>query len=335
MLKWRLVILRKFFLCCVAMTALGAATAGAQGRTATEFPNRFVRIVAPQPAGSGVDNYTRAIAQKLSEAWGQQVVVDNRAGANGIIGVELVAKAKPDGYTLLAAFTSVLAINPLVYKSLPYDPLRDLAPIMQTVTNTMALVVHPSLPARSVKELVALGKSRPGEFIYGSNGIGNLNHLAGELFALEAGLKMLHVPYKGATPAITDLIGGQFTLMFGTSVGVAPYIQSGRLRLLATGGEKRANAFPDTPTMVESGLPNMVVTGWGGFLAPAGSPREVIEKIQRDVARQLQEPDLRERLRRDGSDPEVSTPEQFDAFVRSELEKWGRVVKQAGIYHSQ
>jgi tripartite-type tricarboxylate transporter receptor subunit TctC len=332
MLKSRLVLLRNFCLCCVA---IGAGAAGAQVRTATDFPNRFVRIVAPQPAGSGVDNYTRAIAQKLSETWGQQVVVDNRPGANGIIGVEQVAKAKPDGYTLLAAFTSVLAINPLVYKSLPYDTFRDLAPIMQTVTNTMALVVHPSLPARSVKELVALGKSRPGDFIYGSNGVGNLNHLAGELFALEAGLKMLHVPYKGATPAITDLIGGQFTLMFATSVGVAPHIQSSRLRLLATGGEKRANAFPDTPTMVEAGLPNMVVTGWGGFLAPAGSPREVIEKIQRDVARQLQEPDLRERLRRDGSDPEVSTPEQFGAFVRSELEKWGRVVKQAGIYQSQ
>jgi tripartite-type tricarboxylate transporter receptor subunit TctC len=335
MLKSRLVLLRKFCLCCIAMTATGARPAVAQVRTAADFPNRFVRIVAPQPAGSGVDTYTRAIAQKLSEAWGQQVVVDNRAGANGIIGVEQVAKAKPDGYTLLAAFTSVLAINPLVYKSLPYDTFRDLAPIMQTVTNTMALVVHPSLPARSVKELVALGKSRPGEFIYGSNGIGNLNHLAGELFALETRLKMLHVPYKGATPAITDLIGGQFTLMFGTAVGVAPHIQSGRLRLLATGGEKRAEAFSDTPTMVEAGLPNMVVTGWGGFLAPAGSPREIIEKIQRDVARQLQEPDLRERLRRDGSDPEVSTPEQFGAFIRAELEKWGRVVKQAGIYQSQ
>ena len=319
----------------VMLSGLGAGSVAAQTRSAAEFPSRVVRIVAPSPPGSGVDTYTRAFAQKLSEAWGHQVIVDNRPGANGIIGVEQVTKAKPDGYTLLAAYTSILVLNPHVYKSLPYEPLRDLAPIMQTLTNTMTLVIHPSLPVRSVKELVALARSRPGEFSYASNGVGNLNHLAGELFALEAGLRMLHVPYKGATPAMTDLMSGQVTLMFNTSVGVAPHVQSGRLRLLATGGAKRANAFPDTPTLAESGLPKMVVTGWGGFLAPAGTPREIIEKVQRDVAHQLQQPELRERLRRDGSDPEVSTPEQFGAFIRYELEKWGRVVKQAGIYQAQ
>lgn len=328
--------------CAIASTAIIVAVAGsgmdsarAQSRSAADYPSRVVRIVAPQAAGSGIDVYTRAIAQKLSETWGQQVIVENRPGANGILGVEAVAKTEPDGYTIVAGFTSVLAINPHVYKSLPYDPLKSLAPVMQTVTNGMSLVVHPNLPVHSVKDLVALAKSRPGTLMYGSNGIGNVTHLAGELLGLEAGLKMVHVPYKGATPAITELIGGQVAFLFATTADIASYVRSGRLRLLATCGEKRASVFPDAPTIVESGLPGMVVTGWGGFLAPAGTPRDIIEKIQRDTARHLQGPELRERLNSVGSDPAVSTPDQFTAFIRSEIEKWGRVVKQAGIYHSQ
>ena len=302
---------------------------------AADFPNRPVRIVVPQPAGGGVDIYTRMISQKLAETWGQQVIVDNRPGANGIIAMEQVIKAKPDGYTLIAAFTSVLTINPHVYKSLPYDTFRDLAPIVQTVTNTMVLVVHPNLPARSVKELVALGKSRPGELSYGSFGIGNLTHLAAELLRVESGLKMVHVPYKGETPAITETISGQVGLLFATAVGVAGQIQNSRLRLLATCGEKRASAYPDTPTMVESGLPGVVVTGWGGTLAPAGTPREILGKTQRDTARHLQGSELSNRLAGMGSDPVGSTPEEFTAFLKAETVKWERVSKAAGIYKSQ
>ncbi|MGZ8263556.1 MAG: Bug family tripartite tricarboxylate transporter substrate binding protein [Burkholderiales bacterium] len=294
-----------------------------------------MRIVAPQPAGSGVDTYTRAIAQKLTEAWGQSVIVDNRPGANGIIGVEQVTKAKPDGYTILAAFTSLLVINPHVYKSLPYDVQRDLAPVMQTITNTMALVVHPRLPARTPKELVALAKARPGQLMYGSNGVGNVNHLAAELLASETGVKLTHVPYKGATPAIQETMTGEVAFTFATLIGVMSHIRSGRLHLLATCGERRVSGFPDTPTMVESGYPGMIVTGWGGFMAPANTPREIIAAFHRDAARVLQGAELRERLSALGSEPETSTPEQFGAFLKSETDKWARVAKRAGIYQSQ
>jgi len=322
---------------CAALGALTgwAGLAGAQGRAAADYPNRPVRIIVPQAAGGGVDIMARSVAQKLSETWGQQVIVDNRPGANGIIGIEPVAKAKPDGYTLSGAFTSVLTINPHVYKSLPYDTLRDFAPITQTVTNTMVLIVHPSLPARSVKELVALGRARPGELNYGSFGVGNLTHLGAELLRGEAGLKMTHVPYKGETPALTELMGGQVALLFAVSSAAAPHIRAGRARLLATGGEKRAAAWPDTPTMIEAGFPNVVVTGWNGFLAPAGTPPEIIQKVSRDSARHLTAPELRDRLSALGAEPVGTTPEQFSAFIRSETEKWLRVAKAAGIYKSQ
>jgi len=315
---------------CAASMVLLCTVAAAQ-----QYPARPVRIVVPQAAGGGVDIWARSIGQKLTEAWGQQVVVDNRPGANGIIGIEQVTKAKPDGYTIVAAFTSVLTINPHVYKALPYDTFRDLAPITQTVTNTIVLVVNPYLPARSVKQLVALGKSRAGELTYGSFGVGNMTHLAGELLRVEAGMKPVHVPYKGETPAITDLIGGQVAYIFATAPGVAGHIKSGRLRLLATCGEQRASAYPDTPTMIESGFPKVVVTGWGGFLAPAGTAPEIIQKFQRDTARQLQSPDLRDRLSAIGSEPSGTTPEEFAAFLKSETEKWQRVSKAAGIYQSQ
>jgi tripartite-type tricarboxylate transporter receptor subunit TctC len=321
---------------CIATILVNVAFAQApSGAAGASYPVRMVRIVAPQPAGSGVDTYTRAIAQKLTETWGQQVIVDNRPGANGIIGIEQVTKAKPDGYTVLAAFTSVLVINPHVYKSLPYDPLRDLAPVMQTVTNSIALVVHPRLPVRTPKDLIALAKAKPGELMYGSNGIGNVSHLSAELLAAETGIKLLHVPYKGATPAIQELIGGQVAFSFPTVIGVSGHIRAGRLRLLATCGEKRASTFPETPTMVEAGYPGLIVTGWGGYLAPANTPREIIATFHRDAARVLQGAELRERLSGLGSDPDVSTPEQFSAFLKAETGKWMRVSKRAGVYQSQ
>ena len=319
-----------------AIAGFAAGSVGAQPKPAAgEYPNRVVRIILPQPAGGGTDTVARSIAAKLTEAWGQQVIVDNRPGANGIIGTEAVAKSKPDGYTLLYGFTSMLTMNPSVYKSLPYDTLRDLAPIAQTVTNQMALVVNPYLPARNVKELVALARSRPGDLLYGSFGIGNQTHLTTELFRLEAKLKLLHVPYKGETPAISELVAGQVAVMFSPSAGVTPFVRTGRLRLLATAGDKRSTAFPDTPTMAESGFPGVISMGWGGMLAPAGTPPDILQKVARDSARGINAPDVRERLAALGAEPTPTSPEEFGVLLRAELEKWARVIKGAGLYHSQ
>lgn len=309
-------------------SALAAAPVTAQ---TTDYPDRPVRIIVPQTAGGAVDIVARAIAQKLSESWGQQVIVDNRPGANGIIGMEAVAKAKPDGYTLGAPFTSVLAINPFVYKTLPYDAFRDFAPVMQSVANVILLVVHPSLPVRSVKDLVALGKSRPGDLVYGSFGVGNLTHLAGELLRMATKMKMVHVPYKGETPAVTDLIGGQYVLLFSTSAGVFAHIKQGRLRLLATGGEKRAAAYPDAPTMAEAGFPGAGVTGWSGLAMPAGTPPEIVQKFSREAARHVKSAELSERLTALGAEPVGSSPEECTPFIKSEATKWSRVIREAGI----
>jgi tripartite-type tricarboxylate transporter receptor subunit TctC len=302
---------------------------------AQKYPDRPIRVVVPQAAGGGLDVVVRLVAQDLSQKWGQQMLVDNRPGANGIIGLEAVAKSKPDGYTILAGFTSPLTVNPHVYKKLPYDTFQDFAPITQLVTNTLVLVVNPHLPVRSAKDLVALARSRPGQVVYGSFGIGNLTHLANVLLAGETGVKLTHVPYKGETPSVTDTISGQVMMSWATSAGAAQHIRSGRLRLLATGGERRATAWPDTPTMVEQGYSNVQVTGWAALLAPAGTPREILERFQRDSAEYLMKPDIREKLSVIGAEPAATTTAQFASFIKAEHEKWGRVVKQAGIYHSQ
>ena len=312
------------------MLLTASSTASAQA-----YPNRPVRIVIPQAAGGAVDVAARPIAQKLTETWGQQVIVDNRPGANGIIGIEAIARSKPDGYTLGAAFTSSLTINPHVYKSLPYDTFRDFAPVTQVVINTIALVVNPYLPVKSAKELVALGRSRPGDLMYASAGIGNMTHLAAELMRLETGLKMVHVPYKGDTPAVTDLIGGQVALIFATAPSVAAHVKSGRLRLLATCGPQRSLSFPDTPTMAESGFPKVTVTGWWGLVAPAGTPQDIVQKASRDTVKLLQTQEQRDRLIAVGAEPAGTTPEQFAAFIKSEMEKWARVARAAGVYQTQ
>jgi tripartite-type tricarboxylate transporter receptor subunit TctC len=317
------------------LAAVGLCVASGAAAAADTYPSRPIRLVAPFASGGTLDVMVRLVAQKLGEGLGANVVVDNRPGANGIIGTELFAKSKPDGYTLLYGFTSLLTINPSVYKALPYDTLRDFAAVTQTVTNTMALVVHPQLPARSAKELAALARARPGELLYGSFGIGNQTHLTAELFRLAAGLKLLHVAYKGETPAITELMGGQVAMMFSPSAGIAPHVQTGRLRLLATCGEKRAAAFPDTPTLVESGFPGVVSIGWGGVVAPGGTSPDVVRKVQQEVARALGAPDVRDRLAALGAEPSGSTPEVFAALLKAETDKWARVVKGAGLYHSQ
>ena len=319
---------------CIATLTAGTTLAQAPAAgSATTFPNRFVRIVYPQSPGIGF--YLRVLADKLTEEWGQQVIIDYRAGANGIVGVQQVASAKPDGYTILASYASPMVINPHVYKSLPYDVVRDFAPVAQVVTANMGLVVHPRLPVRSVKELVALAKARPGELMFGSNGVGNMTHLAGELFSMEAGIKILHVPYKGGTPSIQETMGGQVQMLIANTSSYQPHVDSGRLRLLAICSEQRSSLLPNTPTMVEAGYPRMIMTAWGGLLAPAGTPRDIIMKIYRTTAKAVQVPEVRDRFLSFGNEVEITTPEEFAAFMKADLDRWGRVVKYAGIEHTQ
>jgi len=249
--------------------------------------------------------------------------------------MEAAAKSKPDGYTLVLAVPSALTMNPYVYKQLPYDTFRDFVAITQAATNTFGLVVNPSLPVKSVRELVALGRARPSQLNYGSFGIGNQTHLAGELFAAATGIRMLHVPYKGQTPAVTELISGQVSLMFTPMPGTAGYVEAGRLRLLATCGEKRDAIFANVPTMLEAGYPTVIITGWSGLLAPAGVPREVVNRLQSEVARHLLSPELKETMTRQGAEPVGSTPEQFAAFIKSEAQKWSQVIKRAGLEFTQ
>ena len=282
-----------------------------------------------------MDLTARVVAQKLTEAWGHQVIVENRPGANGIIGLEAGAKAKPDGYTLSLGVPSSLTMNPYVYKSLPYDTLRDFVPITQTATNTFGLVINPALPVRDVKELVALARARPGELSYGSFGIGNQTHLGGELFSSQIGIRLLHVPYKGETPAVVDLLSGQIAMIFTPMQGAVPHIRSGKLKLLATLGGSRARAFPDVPTMIEAGYKTIVITGWTGLLAPTGTPQDIVDKLQKEIAARLLVPETRESLASQGAEPVASTPEQFAAFIRAEMAKWSAVIKKAGLEASQ
>ena len=315
-----------------ATALLVAVNAAAQSQ---DYPNRPIRIVVPQAPGSGPDIVARAIGQKITESMGQQVIVENRAGANGIIGMEAVAKSKPDGYTLVHAVPSALTMNPYVYKKLPYDTFKDFVPVTQTADNPFGLLVNPGLPVRTVKELVALGRARPSQLDYASFGIGNQTHLAGELFALATNLKLTHVPYKGQTPAVTDLIGGQIALLFTPLPGAAQHIDSGKLRLLATCGEARDTIFTNAPTMRESGFPTVIITGWLGLLAPAGTPKEIVNHLQSDVAKHLQTAEMKDTFTRNGTKPVGSTPEQFERFIKSEAQKWSSVIKQAGLEFTQ
>jgi tripartite-type tricarboxylate transporter receptor subunit TctC len=316
---------------------LGAALGllGAAARADETYPARPVRFILAQAAGSSVDLLTRLIGSRLADAWGQQVVVENRPGANAIIGMELAAHAKPDGYTLTMAVPSAMTMNPVMYKHLPYRPLEDFVPITQTTTITFALVVSPKLAATSVAELVALARARPGALNYSSAGVGNQQHLAGELFQARAGIKLTHVPNKGETQALLDVISGETDLMFTTLPIAQPHIQAGRLRLLALCSATRSAGYPDVPTLVEAGWPDLVITGWTGIIAPTGVPAAIVDRIQKSVAEALAAPDLRARLSEQGADPIGSTPAAFAAFVRAEAAKWSKVVADAGLAGKQ
>jgi len=294
------------------------------------YPARAVRLVVPSAPGGGTDITARIMAPKFSEYFGQQVVVENRAGAATMIGGEMVARSAPDGYTLLMGI-STLAINAAMYKKVAYDALKDFAPIAQVVTLSNVLVTHPSLPARNVKELVAFAKSRPGQVNFASAGVGTNPHLSMELFLSLAGLKMMHVPYKGSGQGIIDVMAGHVPVMMPAVPTALVYIKNGRLRPLGVSGAKRSQAAPDIPTIAEAGIPGYEATQWFGILAPAGTPRAIVDRWHRETVRALKDPEVRDRLVADGADPVGSTPEEFAAYLRAETIKWAKVVKAIGI----
>jgi tripartite-type tricarboxylate transporter receptor subunit TctC len=277
-----------------------------------------------------VDIVARLVAQRMSEAIGVQIVVDNRAGAGGAIGVQITAKAAPDGYTLLMAGPS-FTINATLMRPPPYDAIRDFTPVGQATTSQYIVVVHPSLPVHSIKELIALAKARPGKLNYGSGGPGNSTHLAGEYFKSLAKVDIVHISYKGSGPAIVDLLGGQIQLMFANIVAVVPHIKSGKLRALAGSGATRSLALPDIPTAVEAGLPGYVVTSWFGIIAPARTPAEAIAKLNAALNKVMRERDMQDKIASEGAEPAPSRPEEFARLIASELAVWGKVIKTAGL----
>ncbi len=307
-----------------------ATFAGEPGHAQT-YPSKAVRVVAPFAAGGTLDVVTRIIAQKLTQTWGQQFIVDARPGAAGNIGTEIVARSRPDRYTLLMGNISTHAINVSLYPKLPFDPVNDFSPITQTVSLQMALAVHPSLPVTSVKELIALAKAQSERLTFSSGGIGAPQHLAGELFMYMTGTKMTHVPYKGNAPALADLLGGQVMMSFDNVASLMPYIKSGRLRGIAVTSAQRLPLMPELPTVAEtSGLADFEVSGWHALFAPAGTPREIVQQLSSEIARILRMPDVRQQLSDQGVDPVGSTPDQLAAFQKGETAKWAKAIKASG-----
>jgi tripartite-type tricarboxylate transporter receptor subunit TctC len=304
----------------------GLPAAQAQGT----YPTKPVRLIVPSVAGGGTDISARLIAPKLSEYLGQQVVVENRAGAAMIIGGDAVAHSPPDGYTLLMGI-STLTINPSIHKKMPFDALRDFAPISQVVAQPNVLVVHPSVPAKTVKELIAFTRTHPNQLDYGSAGVGSNPHLTMELFLSMAGIKMVHVPYKGLAPAMIDIISGQLTVMSSTMLSGITYVRDGRLRALGVTTAKRSPILPEVPTIAEAALPGYEAAQWYGVLAPAGTPRDIVSKLHAAIVRTLQDAMIRERFLADGAEPVGSSPDEFAAYMRTETEKWAKVIKAAGI----
>jgi len=296
-----------------------------------QYPGKPVRLVVPFPAGGPTDIVGRTISQKLSESLGQPVIVDNRAGAGGVIGTEFVAKSPPDGYTILLGTIGGLAVAMSLYPNRGYDTLRDFQAVAQAVTVTNILVVHPSLPARTVKELLSLARARPGTLNYASSGSGTVTHLAGELLNTMAHVKIVHIPFKGGAPALTALMSGEVEMNFENSLIVVPHIKAGRVRAIAVTGAQRSKLIPDLPTIAEGGLPGYNASGWYGFVLPAAVPKEIVSRLANDFNRILRMPDVVERLSGQGAEPVINTPEQFTAFIRTEIDKWTRLVKTANM----
>lgn len=316
---------------CATTCLLTAMLIMASAAPAQTYPIRPIRWVVTYPPGGPTDVVARAIGAKLTEAWGQQIVIDNRAGAGGVIGTDIAAKAVPDGYTLLFGTSAGLTINPALNSKLPYDAVKDFAPVSLLVLNPQILVVHPAVPVNSVKELVALAKARPGQLNYASVGLGSPNHMGMELLKALTGIDIVHVPYKGTGPAITDLLGGQVQVMFNSMPSVIPLVASGKLKGLAVGSVQRSPAVPDIPTVAEAGVPGFENVTWYGMFAPAKTPHDIIVKLNKQVVQILASPEMAQRLASQGAEPRSSTPEELTKFMRVESERWKKVIKTAGI----
>ena len=308
-----------------AALVLSAATVHAQ-----EYPTKAVRMIGPSSPGGGIDTNGRILAAYFTQSMGQQFILENRPGAGGRIGTELASKAPPDGYTLLFSAAAAMTIHPNTYKTIPYDPVRDFAPISLVALSEYILAVHPSLPVKSVKDLIALAKARPGQIIYGSSGTFGLPHLAGELLEQAAGIDMIHVPYKGGGPAARAILGGEVAFMFGTGPTVVPLSKAGRLRLIAIASNKRSPAMPELPTVAET-LPGVEVSAWYGLLAPAGTSREIITRLHAETVKAIADPKVASAIRNAGGEPVTSTPEEFAAHIKSEITRWGKAVKAANL----
>lgn len=297
-----------------------------------QYPNKPVRVVVPYPAGGAVNSFARVLTQQLSELWGYPVVVENRAGASTMLGAEQVAKSPADGYTLMLTAELTLVTVPHLYEKIPYDPLRDFAPITALVSATQALVANPSLPVKTVNDVVTLAKAKPGELTYGSFGIGSTGHLNMEVFQAMTGIRFNHIPYSGAGPALNDVVGGHVNLMLAALSIVKGSVEGGKLRVIAVGSDRRSSEFPDVPTISESGVPGFQAKSWFGLVAPAETPPEIIKKINQDVIKVMSDPAFAQRyLAAQGLEPITGTPEQFAAFMRTETKKWAKVVRDANI----
>jgi tripartite-type tricarboxylate transporter receptor subunit TctC len=321
---------RSFFrhLAAVALGTLAVAPIASHAQT---YPTKPIRLIVPFPPGGGVDFIGRIVGQKLTERLGQPVQIDNRAGANGIVGLEALKGAPPDGYTIAAASAGPLAVNPFIYAKLPHDTIRDFTQIANMVNFPLLLVAHPSLPAKNVKELVALARARPGQVSYSSPGSGNSAHLAAELFNSMAKTKILHVPYKGTAPAVVAVLSGEAQLTYSSIPSILPHVRSARVRALGIGNAERISTLPDVPTISEAGLPGFEAYAWGGMIGPAHMPAPIVARLNKEITEILRQKDVSDRMLAEGTVPTPSSPEEFTAYIRAELRKWGDVVKMAGI----
>jgi tripartite-type tricarboxylate transporter receptor subunit TctC len=314
-----------------AAGALFALATSAFAQGASNYPSKPIRIVVPFAPGGTSDVLARAIGQKLNELWKQPVVVDNKPGAGGNIGAELVAKADPDGYTLLLLDVGTLTISPAIYPKLGYDPIKDLAPITMVAVSPHALVVHPSVPANSVKELIAWAKANPGKINFASAGNGTAVHLAGEQFKLMTGIDMVHVPYKGGAQALTGLVGGEVNMTLNGLLATLPHIKSGKIKALAIASKTRSTALPDLPTVSEAGVPGFQSGSWQGLLTAGATPKDIVAKLNKAVVEVLNSPELKERMAAQGADVVGDSPEQFGTFLRDEKVRWAKIVKDSGV----
>jgi tripartite-type tricarboxylate transporter receptor subunit TctC len=318
--------LHHVFTCVIALGAAGDAAA-----QAANYPSKPIKIIVPFAPGGPNDILGRIVGQKLSELWGHPAVIENRGGAGGTIGVDAGAKSAPDGYTIIIGGSSNLAVAPSLYSKLPYDPLRDLTPITNVAIVPYVLAIHPHVPAKNVKELVAIARSKKGLLSYGSSGTGAMSHLAAELFKAASGVDIVHIPYKGTAPAVTDMIGGQIDMMFADLAAVAPHEKVGKLRLLATAGSKRATAAPQLPTMAQAGIKDYAVDTWFGVVAPAATPKDIIGKLNTAIVNGLKAQDVKQRFDQLGYEAIGDTVEHFGATIKTDIEKFARVIKSAGI----